>query len=50
MILNTKEFTSPFEERELNECLQKLYLSVKKATSAAVRSLRAKIVIGCNSK
>ena len=49
MILSwRKEFTTPFEEispQELNKCLQKFYLSEEKATTAAVRSLCAKIVI-----
>ena len=34
MILNTKEFTTPFEEifpQELNKCLQKFYLSARKS-------------------
>ena len=36
MILNTKEFTTPLGEifpQELNKCLQKLYLSVRKSDS-----------------
>ena len=49
MILSwQKEFTTPFEEissQELNKCLQKFYLSAEKATTSAVRSLCAKIVI-----
>ena len=34
MILNTKEFTTPFEEispQELNKCLQKFQLSARKS-------------------
>ena len=39
MILNTKRFTTPFEEifpQELNKCLQKFYLSARKRYSRSV--------------
>ena len=53
MILNTKEFTTPFEEispQELNKC-QVLFVGIEeKVTTAAVRSLRAKLAIVGNSK
>ena len=54
MTLNTKKFTTPFEEissQELNKCLQKFYLSARKSDDpGAVRLLCAKIVIVGNSK
>ena len=52
MILNTKGFTTPFEEispQELNKRLQK-FCRQEKVTTAAVRSSLAKIVIVGNSK
>ena len=48
-----KEFTTPFEEvspQQLNKCLQSFICRQEKGTAAAVRSLRAKIVIVGNSK
>ena len=53
MILNTKRIHNSFEEispQELYKRLQKFYLSARKATNAAVRSLRARIVFVGNSK
>ena len=54
MILNLKKNSQLLFEKispqEVNKCLQKFYLSARKATTAAVRSLRAKIVIVGNSK
>ena len=39
MVLNIKNFTTPFKERspqELNKCLQKFYLSAKKRDGRSV--------------
>ena len=43
MILNTKRFTTPFEEifpQELNKCLQKFYLSARCCEVVACESNR----------
>ena len=53
MILNTKGIHNSFKEispQELSKCLQKFYCRQEKATTAAVRSLRAKTVIVGNGK
>ena len=52
MILNKKEFTTPFDEispQELNKCLQKFYLSERKSDDRG-RLVIARIVIVGNSK
>ena len=55
MILNAKRIHSSFNfkeisPQELNKCLQKFYFRQEKATTADVRSLRAKIAIVGNGK
>ena len=52
MVLNTKKFTTPFEEffaQELNKCLQKFFF-VDQKTLQPFGHLLAKIVIDGNSK
>ena len=55
MILNAKRIHSSFNfkeisPQELNKCLQRFYFRQEKATTADVRSLRAKIAIVGNGK
>ena len=54
MILNTKEFTTPFEEispQELNKCLQKkFYLSARKSDDRGRSVIARQNVIAGNSK
>ena len=54
MILNTKEFTTPFEEispQELNKCLQKkCYLSARKSDDRGRSVIARQNVIAGNSK